>query len=185
MTLHSAVQLVVGFDADQISDQLAFQFLSSDGNPAEHPTGLFNGEVHFDRDSTFHLRVIGSGKAGRLHKFKVVDCCLLTQPLIVEAGSNYTRYAPPSPFLECKGASYCLPLDFSILSSATMADPARVIINQEWRHTLHVSDVRGRWNMSLLITVEILRSPDAMPELRVFSFDPESQVGAGGGQDSE
>ena len=174
--------LVIGFDADQISDQLAYTFASTDGPPARHPTGLFGGEIHFDKDSVFRLSVLGSGKTGRLHDFKVLDCTLITKPMIIAASAHGTKYAAPSPFHKVTGACCKLPLDFAPAEPGEH-DPQTVLVKKDWTHELRVGDIDGRWDLSLILTVEIIRHPGARPEPRVFSFDPESQVGAGGGQD--
>jgi hypothetical protein len=184
MILKPGTLLAIGFDADQISDQLAYSFFSTDGPQPRHSTGLFGGEIYFDKNSVFRLQVVGSGKIGRLHDFKVVDCTLITKPMIIKADSNHTRYAAPSPFHKCAGASHALPLDFEPAQSGDH-DPATVLITKDWKHELNVRDVYGRWELSLIMTVEIVRRAGAAPELRVFSFDPESQVGAGGGQDGD
>ena len=50
-------------------------------------------------------------------------------------------------------------------------------IRQEWKHNLDVGYTAGRWELSFVMTVRIMRGEDTQPELRVFSFDPESSVG--------
>jgi len=50
-------------------------------------------------------------------------------------------------------------------------------IRQEWKHNLDVGHANGRWELSFVMTVRITRGEGEQPELRVFSFDPESSVG--------
>ncbi|CDG85785.1 hypothetical protein [Janthinobacterium agaricidamnosum] len=177
------VTLIVGFDADQVSDQLAYQFISADGGQPVHPTGLFKGEIFFNEGEIFHLQVRGGGKRSTFTSFQVIDCAIVTLPKIVSAGEQRpTRYAAPSPFLQATGACYPLALDFA---SDTVLDELRGyrLIKQDWKHTLDVSNTPGRWEISVVITVRIFRNVDQQPEIRVFSFDPEGQVGPGRGSD--
>lgn len=181
MTHPTEVHLTVGFDADQTSDQLAFGFESSDGGDPNHPTGLFAGEIHFREGEIFHLAVTGSGRPATFRSFQIVDCCLITRPMIVNAGENRTtRYAVPSPFTQAIGASHALELDFT--SSMTHTPELR-LVTQHWKRTLDVGNTPGRWDMSLLLTVRIFRGEDRPDDIRVFSFDPETEVGSGRGKD--
>jgi hypothetical protein len=50
-------------------------------------------------------------------------------------------------------------------------------ISQEWKHNLDVGQLKGRWELSFVLTVRIVRGEQDLPELRVFSFDPEASVG--------
>jgi hypothetical protein len=73
-----------------------------------------------------------------------------------------------------------LPCDFEC-SVTTVTDSER-IITQEWTHTLEVGECLGRWDLSFILTVQIIRmdaDEDAPKEVRVLSFDPESEVGTG------
>lgn len=180
MTKRMDVTLTVGFDADQISDQLAFQFTSRDGGRPEHPTGLFAAEIHFNKDEIFHFAVIGTGKLERFASFEILDCCMVTRPLVIAGDAKSTVYAAPSPFKEPGGASYPM-AGFEILKRGEH-DGLRVTQTQGWKQTLTVSHPDGRWEMSVYLTVRINR-PHHASEVRVFMFDPESQVGAGGGDD--
>jgi hypothetical protein len=181
MTSTTDVVLTIGFDADQTSDQLASDFGSTDGGRPIHNTGLFKGEIQFLEGETLHLRVIGSGRPGSFRSFQIVDCCLITRPMVVSAGYGMpTRYAPPSPFTQAVGASYQVPLDFS--SELTQEEPVR-IVTQQWKRTLDVGNTPGRWDLSLVLTVRIFRGPNQPDDVRVFSFDPETEVGSGRGKD--
>src|SRR5471032_687794 len=111
--------------------------------------------------------------------FQIVDCCIITVPQLTQIGPKVpTIYSPPSPFLQSVGATYHLPLDFEIQKLlGEPADPPMRHIRQEWKHNLDVGYAAGRWELSFVITVRIMRGEDVQPELRVFSFDPESSVG--------
>ncbi len=181
MSVLKDVVLSVGFDADQISDQLAFKFTSPDGQEPVHPTGLFEGEIYFCEGEVFHLRVIASGRKATFSSFQIVDCCLITRPKVVSAGAERTtRYAPPSPFTQQIGACQALVLDFTS-EAAERGD--RRFVTQDWKHTLDVGNALGRWELSLVMTVRIFRGVDMQEDIRVFSFDPETEVGSGRGKD--
>jgi hypothetical protein len=183
MTPPRHIRLTIGFDADQISDQLMSYY-----HPRlRHPTGLFEGEVYFREGDTFGLRVVGTGKPAHFQGFYVIDCCLTTRPKIVyavpatELEAPKVRYAQPSPFVEPGGASYALPLEF-VPPTADLPDSAEQMFILDWFRTLTVGKHQGRWEISLLLTVRIDRGGDKF-EQRVFSFDPESEVGSGRGND--
>ncbi|GJI91261.1 hypothetical protein [Duganella hordei] len=183
MSILKDVMLTVGFDADQISDQLAFKFASTDGQQPVHPTGLFEGEIYFCQGEIFHIRVIGSGRQASFTGYQIIDCCVVTRPLVLQVQPGKTpRYAPPGPFTQQIGASYPLALDFT---SDAVDDKKLRLVTQNWKHTLDVGNVLGRWEMSLLLTVRIFRGIDMQDEIRVFSFDPETEVGSGRGSDED
>ncbi|PKB21614.1 hypothetical protein [Janthinobacterium sp. 64] len=176
------MKLSVHFDADQITNQLDYNFTSCDGT-ADPRHGPYMGGVHFQQGQHVYLDVncCGSKESG-FTSFQIVDCCLITVPQLTQIGANVpTRYSPPSPFLQALGATYNLPLDFEsqvLLEDPT--DPALPVlrrIRQEWKHTLDVGHAKGRWELSFVLTVRIFRSEQDLPELRVFSFDPEASVG--------
>lgn len=183
MSLSKDVTLTIGFDADQISDQLAFKFTSPDGQQPVHPTGLFEGEIYFCEGEIFHLQVIGSGRKDSFSAFQIVDLCLITRPMLVAIELGKTvRYASPSPFTQQIGASYAVPLDFT---SDAIEILEKRLVTQDWKRTLNVGNAQGRWDMSLVMTVRIFRGPLLPDEIRVFSFDPETEVGSGRGSDSD
>ena len=183
MTQPQDVYLTVAFDADQVSDQLVHKFTSPDGSVPVHPSGLYEAEIYFCEGEVFHLRVLGGGRQDRFTSFQIVDCCLLTLPRVVSAGGNATvRYAPPSPFLQPVGASYQMALDFTT-SAVDDHDKRYRLVTQEWKRTLNVGTAHGRWELSLTVTVRIFRGDQLQPDIRVFSFDPEGQVGSGRGDE--
>lgn len=179
MTQTKDVVLTVAFDVDQYSDQLVHTFTSPDGATPVHPTGLYQGEIYLCEGEVVHLKVLGGGKQDRFSAFQIIDCCLITvpKPGYIDPGKGF-RYATPSPFLQPRGATYPLQLDFS---SEIEDDPEKKyrLITQHWKPTLNVGNALGRWEISLVITVQISRGASLAPDIRVFSFDPEGQVGSG------
>jgi hypothetical protein len=182
MTKDMNATLTVGFDVDQISDQLAFQFTSSDGGQPTHPTGLFSGEIHFTKNEVLHFDIVGIGKLARFTSYEILDCCLITRPLVIAGDAKHTHYAPQSPFIEPVGASYRI-AGFETLLQELQPDGLHRKQVMGWKETLTVANPDGRWEMSIYLTVSIVRPGDNSPRVRVFMFDPESQVGAGGGAD--
>jgi hypothetical protein len=171
---HSTLR--VSFDADQISDQLLW---SLDEGGLERPDGAYAGALRFYPGQSLRLEVSGGATliSGFL-SFQIVDCCFITRPQVVNCGAERrTRYAPPSPFLQAVGGSFPLELDFSS-RVAEREDLSYRKIVQSWKRTLDIGQSSGRWELSFNITVRIVRA-DQNTEVRVFQFDPESEVGTG------
>lgn len=169
--------LSVRFDADQTSSQL--QWLLKDFNgEARVPAGTNAGAIYFFQGETLSLEIIGGGsKASNFTSFQIIDCCIISVPEVVACADGKTRYARPSPFLQSTGASYPVSLDFS--SSLDKSDESYRQISQEWKQSLNIGHTPGRWELSFYLTVLIYRDPAEAPEVRVFQFDPESEVGTG------
>ena len=173
------ITLVVRFDVDQPSAELDWNLTGGDGQ-ARQRRGPYAGAVHFHQGETLLLEVHGGGaRDSGFTSFQILDCCILTRPQIVHRGPVVrTRYAPPSPFLQSIGGSYQFENDFS---SSVGTDDAGVYrtVRQKWKRSLNICHTQGRWELSFNVTVRILRGQLALPELRVFQFDPEGQVGPG------
>lgn len=173
------MKLSVHFDADQITNQLDYSFTSCDGT-ADPRHGPYMGGVHFQKGQHVYLDATCCGsKESGFTGFQIIDCCIISVPQLTQVGPKVpTVYSPPSPFLQAIGATYNLSLDFE--SQVLPQDPALPDlrrIRQEWKHTLDVGHANGRWELSFVMTVRITRGEGVQPELRVFSFDPESSVG--------
>lgn len=179
------MQISVRFDIDQIGNQLDYTFSSSDES-AQPKEGRYSGGVYFCQGQHVYFDVTGSGsKDSGYTSFQVVDCCIMTRPKVNQAGGGMpTRYSPPSPFLQAIGATFPIALDFSSIVTLERERPYRHI-RQDWKRSLNVAHTGGHWEISMLITVRILRGDTASPELRVFSFDPEGSVGGGTGWDEQ
>lgn len=176
------MKLSVHFDVDQITNQLDYSFTSCDGT-ADPRHGPYMGGVHFQQGQHVYLDVTccGSEKSG-FTSFQIVDCCIISVPQLTQIGPKVpTVYSPPSPFLQAVGATYSLSLDFEAkVLLGEQGDPAQPPLRrivQEWKHNLDVGYATGRWELSFVMTVRIMRGEGVQPELRVFSFDPESSVG--------
>ncbi len=177
MKLPEPMVLQVSFDADQISGQLDWKVLPN----CEPLTGRHAGAILFEPGAELGLEVTGYGKPyGDFQSFQIVECCIITRPQVVQIGSKNVpvRYAAPSPFVQGIGASLALENDFDPLPPVIDPDGTRAI-TQRWKHQLNVNQAPGRWNLSFLLTLRMLRGEGQVQETRVFYFDPESEVGDG------
>ena len=170
------VTLRISFDVDNDSPMLSWSMKVGDETISPYK-GTYTGSVQFYAEDEVALVVVGHGRATSFKSFQVVDCCLVTVPQVVyRRVGRPTRYAQPSPFVQVAGASYMFSNDFS--SHSVMNDEVRTV-EQHWKETLNIASSLGRWDMSLVLTVKILRGLQDAPEVRVFRFDPETQVGNG------
>ncbi|ELX09924.1 hypothetical protein Jab_2c20080 [Janthinobacterium sp. HH01] len=171
--------LSVSFDADQSSSNLNWSLTEAGGN-ARPSRGAAAGAVQFYQGESVFLQVAGGAAASSdFSAFQIVECCLVTRPQMISCGPGVpTRYATPSPFLQSLGASYVFENDYTATVSEDTPGGYRTI-TQIWKRSLDIEHLDGSWELSLNLTVRILRGQAALPELRVFRFDPEVQVGNG------
>lgn len=179
--------LEVRFDVDQQTDQLSCRLYPDtmfppkpDPNPRH---GGYANSLYFTPGDQVAVRVIGGGNKvdGKptFASFQIVDCTIVTRPQVVRRDSGVrTRYAPPSPFSQALGASFHVPLDYS--SHITANDQQYYELTQNWKSTLDVAYCQGLWDLSMVLTVRIVHGADGADEVRVFSFDPETEVGSQG-----
>jgi hypothetical protein len=182
---HKHITLTVGFDVEQTTDTLQYRFTSPDNAQPNPITGLYASEIYFGEGDIVHLEILGGGAEERFSGFKIIDCCLITRPLVTQAGPRVaTRHASPSPFMQSIGATYNFPLDFSASMHVYECGEKKYrVVTHGWKRTLDVAQCPGRWKLSLVVTVVIEGGPDSQQQVRVFSFDPEGQVGPGTGRD--
>lgn len=179
------IVLSMSFDADQHSDNLVWELkqpnLDSSSDDSTTQYGVGAGAVKFFQGENVMLEVIGGGaSADGFTSFQIIECCLITRPKVAIAGTGLaTRYASPSPFLQSIGSSYVFENDY--LSNVSDNDNYRTI-TQRWKRSLNIEHTDGTWELSLNLTVRILRGYGP-PDVRVFRFDPEVQVGNGTRQD--
>jgi hypothetical protein len=176
MNSNRSLTLSVWFDVDQTNDNLRWA-LSPDTVPAGTPGA---GGLMFANGDTVTLVVTAYGSAARsrLSDFDVISACVSTKPYVLSMGKGVpTRYPAPSPFEQSRGASFIYEGPFDPVDGDPV-DKAITIIKRA--HTpLNVNVAEGRWELSLLLTVAIKRGAEFDPVARVFSFDPECQVGDG------
>jgi hypothetical protein len=174
------------FDVNQRSDRMDWQFLDIGvvpGQPPQPGGDHWNSDVFFSAGQSFRIAFTATDKENKgLESFEILDCCLITRPQILRCGKDaLTLYAPPSPFVtasgEACGASY--PIPGSAFFSTTTEEPGESVQQTlQWDDSLTVGGINAHWQMSLYMTVSIQLS-GSQPQLRVFYFDPESEIGNG------
>ena len=169
------------FDIDQVSDVLAWKFVRRDGHP-EPDHGKDAGMINFIVGQAFHVQIEATSRC-KFKGFDVLDCCLITRPFVYSCGPKQpTVYAPPSMFTSkllghVVPATLSLPgKDFEQVRFDLPEHVHKVVL--EWTDHLTVGNFLGRWDMSFVLTVKI-RLEDGTTSVRVFSFDPETDVGEG------
>lgn len=177
------IVLSMSFDVDQNSDNLVWELKNPEPSSADSGPisqyGVGAGTVRFYQGENVMLEIKGGGAyADGFTSFQIIECCLITRPKVVIAAPNKsTRYATPSPFLQSIGSSYVFENDFFSNVNDDDTDEYRTI-TQTWKRSLNIEHTNGAWELSLNLTVRILRGY-ALPEVRVFRFDPEVHVGDG------
>lgn len=175
------------FDIDQVGYNMEWHFSRKDhnGNPIE---GKDAGSIYFTKGESFFVHVSGGGKKkdGKdpFKSFRILDCCMISQPQLSQyGGGNPTLFSPPSPFVTLEGdipkhATISMrPEKFKPWIGGETA-PGYYKQTLAWDDHLKVGHVEGRWELSVVLTVEIT-APDGSISHRVFGFDPESSVGTG------
>lgn len=175
------VLLRVSFDIDQLSNRLVWVF--DDDGPVTPGRAVVNafqrygrhaGAVHFNKGDQLTVHVLGFGSIKDFETFEVTDCTLATVP------TAYLHVPPPpSPFGNehaTQKLKFAKPVD--LVSKC----PELRIRAAHGKSRLTVVEEKGVWDFSLYVTVKITRiEPDGCHKhvLRVFLFDPESEVGTG------
>ena len=188
MTRPARIKLSVSFDLDQLTDQLKWHFrddnLQDDDSGDDHnpDRGHDAGSVYFAEGETLRLVVTG-GSYQKFETWSVLDCCLVSRPKLFQCGPLIkTIYPPPSPFRDLLGmdmnATFSFPADQFAGHPLPDKDPAYYKLAQIWKGNLTVGPVKGRWELSFILTVNIVRA-DGSSLKRVFYFDPESEIGTG------
>lgn len=179
---HMLVLLRISFDADQESEELNYVTLrKTPPTPNPQPNqGGHADSLYLAAGEQLGIQIVcSSAMQHGFASFQIVDCAILTRPQVVQRGPGVkTQFASPSPFLQAIGAWCPLALDFqaSVEESANGA----LVVTQQWKRTLDVGYSGGFWDLSFVMTVRITRGAGAVDEVRVFSFDPECEVGTTG-----
>ena len=186
----NAVLLSVWFDVDQISSSLGYEVnvipaaVAPSDTPNPNPRfGRRAGALYFMQGEQLQLEVVAHslGRASDFESFRILECCIMTRPQLVELAlaCPVMKFAAPSPFVQPNGmTSYTLPLDFCDQGSVRVGDD--LTIRQRWNQCLDVCRANGRWELSFVLMVAIVRSDERKEQIRVFTFDPESEVGSTG-----
>jgi hypothetical protein len=180
--------LMARLDVNQVDDGINWVFTDIDSAIAPEDTSKdpsWNRDIEFSAGQQFRIAITASDKDKTgLESIEVIDCCLITRPQILSCGPNVlTRYTPPSLFvsedMQQLGALYSIaPSEFAVHSTGTEPTKGRRI-TLLWEGHLTVGPYNGFWEISFYVTVRIKRTDGTPDQLRVFYFDPESEVGNG------
>ena len=165
------VWLSVSFDATQIGHQLCWTATEGRTNLLE-PYGKFAGSLHLPKGHGLRVEVHGYGDdhGGReLKSFEILSVCLVTMPSENEL--------PPSPFEHHATATVEIkdfPICHQIIDDPHIGRRYGIATSER---PLQIIDQDGAWQISMILTVRIHDGKGT--HVRVFRFDPESQVGNG------
>ena len=170
----STVTLRVSFDAAQISSALVWHAV--EGDPARNAyksQGRHAGSLHFEKGDLFAIELQAFGELGMLAGIEIIDASIITLP-----HTSLSTGSAPSPFASDHAVVQVG--DWSKPELQAQPDPLRIGYECHTLAPLQVTQESGRWELSLVVTVRLLRKDNTRSELRVFAFDPESEVGTGG-----
>lgn len=169
----ASITLNVQFDIGQESDQLNWYFSDSHGKINPNAGGPRTGLLSFQPDDTLTLAISAESSRGQLETVRVIDCTLITLPLL--ATWNYPNpgtYPLPSPFFQSDNGPGAV-ASFMPVSASSATSKRQTFSGQ----TLRLNN-KGRWKLSFVLTVAITEVTGAT-NYRVFAFDPEVVVGTG------
>ncbi|MDZ4350157.1 MAG: hypothetical protein U1A22_11555 [Xanthomonadaceae bacterium] len=170
------VSLSVSFSADQICGDLLWSFKEgTTGRNLLLSTGRQAGAVHFRRGETVIVEVHGTGPKGTFVKANVKFAHLVSIP---HTGTD--GFSAPSPFSE--EAAVVAVEDWGNVKMAVDPSSGLMTSSQRSRTPLLVTQKTGRWGLSLVLSIQIqMVDADGVKSTanRVFSFDPEAEVGTG------
>jgi hypothetical protein len=174
MTAAEKYLIRVSFDADQVGGVLVWRAVDAATHKnAYRDQGRFAGSLHFDDGDEVTIELVGLGVLNEFVAFEIVDASVVTLP-----HSSVAGVSAPSPF----ATNHAVIALQGWSKPTVVANPIdqRVEISRS-AAALTVAQASGRWEMSLVLTVELvwLRAGQERRELRVFYVDPESEVGTG------
>lgn len=171
---HDRAAIRVSFDAMQIGGNLVWHIDDDKQRDLFQRFGRHAGSVHFDPDDEIYVEVYGFGPEAIFLDAKVLQAALITRP-----HTSQERYSEPSPW-DPLGAVAAL-ADWT--DTGAIVDPATSLREtmQSTKTPLRIVVAEGRWELSLIVTIALTFQGDAGKEtsVRVFGFDPESEVGTG------
>ncbi|MBB3823468.1 hypothetical protein FHT03_003519 [Xanthomonas arboricola] len=164
----------VSFDIEQISSDLLWNVINAtDRKNLCSPFGRYASAIYLCNGDEITIEVTAYGKADDLVTINVVDAVLCSIP-----HTNATKFSAPSPFSKVRAT---VPVEQWSLAEPLNTKGKRAFVVQRSITPLEVVQKDGRWKISLIITVLIERKTKdgTRSEIRVFSFDPEAEVGSG------
>jgi hypothetical protein len=165
----------VSFDTDQISSYLIWNVSEVQGTRNPYSTyGRHAGAIHFSKGEPIFIQVTAFGVPEVFDSMNVLDAMIYTVP-----HTDGDRHSAPSPFSPVRATT---PVGEWEPAEVSRIDRKRKLMTQTSLTPLMVVEEDGRWAFSLILTMEIVRRmPDGgkRGEIRVFTFDPEIQVGSG------
>lgn len=177
MTDDNKYYLMVSFDICQESEKLDWAFLDSHHRPIEKAKGVETGLFVFEENDQMRLNVVANSYLGELSAVHIIDCHLAHRPMMYSKRVSPEfagRYPYPSPFfnpaerLNGQGATN------NFGHGEAKGTPQQMTWDSEVEL---IYRNKGRWDMSFIMTVAIETSRGL--DYRVFSFDPETNVGSG------
>lgn len=165
----------VSFDIEQISSDLVWRAAEVKNNrDLLASVGRFAGAVHLRKDDALTVQVTAYGGEDALVTINVIDAMLYTVP-----HTSGGTFSAPSPFSAVRATT---PVgQWSPAEIHHCHERKLKLAVQTSLTPLQVVATDGRWKLSLIITVVIERrvGDQKISEVRVFSFDPEAEVGSG------
>lgn len=183
--------LQVIFDIRQASDRLNWQYFV-DGADGRHDKNKKNkseanltGTYAFKKGDLLKLEVVARGiDPAHETKISILDCHVISRPILHFASDLNVKlklagtYPEPSPFSDT-----CVNR-FNVKKFKNWEERASQLIDGKTVEFFTISTSllehvnTGRWQTSFMMTVEIDLKGVPQPR-RVFTFDPECQVGTG------
>ena len=165
----------VSFDIEQINSYATWSVVDKEDrrNPYS-PHGRHAGALHFVKGEKVDVEVVAFG-----HRDLFKDMCVKDAMIYAVPHTDGETRSGPSPFSFTRATT---PIeDWKAPVEHGDRNGKRKELSQTCCTPLCVVQGDGRWRFSLILTVAITRkgvSGDVI-ELRVFTFDPEIQVGSG------
>ncbi len=165
----------VSFDIEQISSYAMWGVSQTDNphNPYSS-LGLHAGAIRFRKDESIRVEVLAYGHPDLFVSMNVLDAMIYTVP-----HTDGERRSAPSPFSRVRATT---PIGQWAPAEVEHTDSQRKAMTQASLTPLIVVEESGRWMFSLILTMAIERRTEGggkRSEIRVFTFDPEIQVGSG------
>lgn len=188
------IAISLNFDFEQVNQMLTWKAVDEQTHrSAYHERGPHAGGMFLPVDESISIIVTGGAHKDCVPHdwdYKVLQCYLITLPHELWLQRTHGRqFSPPSPFVAAEGqvggAVRDIPASLFEGPFPDNGDKAYVASYYEAKNVLKVipktqpgaNDLEGRWEMTFILTVQVIPKDGSAPFLRVFSFDPETEVG--------